>query len=938
VALAQEASAAPGLLGRDVELQAVRGALLPAVAPVAIVLEGEAGIGKTALWRAGVAEAESRGMRPRVARPVEAETGLSHAALGDLLSPLVDELGESVPAPQRRALDVALLRETSEGAAVDQHAVGAATLAALRAAAAEGPLLVAIDDVQWLDPASAAALRFALRRLEEEPVVLFATRRAAPDAEAPDVGFGADRLVRIGVGPLEADALQRLLQRRVGESFPWPALVRLAELSGGNPYYALELARAAVRQAGEAGAVSAQLALPDGIYAVLQDRLAALPPESMEALGTLAAMAHPTIAGLRAALDPGALDDAFAAGVVHEEGETIRFEHPLLAEAAYRMLPPSRRQRVHERLAEGASDAEERARHLAAASSAPDAGVAAEIEKGAHAAAARGARAAAAELLEASAQVEPDQDQAARRRIAAVRQHRSAGDGRRARLLASALIEELPAGPLRARALVVMAEGEGVFEELTEFARQAAAEAGDDHEVLIEALLLEGVLLLIAERTVEARAAFLRAKELCGPDTPRDLYVQAVGHYADLAHVEGEPGGMELLREAAQLEGDDLIPNAHWGPGTIYARALLFADELDSARTLLEGRYRRAVEAGDDDSRSGLLFCLAELEMRAGRFDPAMESLEEGLAVQAASYGEDAQGFLVYGCALLAVYQGDVELARGLAQRGLAQTRSQGDGIFLGATETALGQLELALGNNAAAVEWFGPVAEKFIAGRGGGEPGLRRNVCVPDAVEALTGVGRLEDAEELLAAWEQAGERFDRPRIHATASRCRALLAAARGDLDAALEHAEAALRHHDGFPVPLERARTQIVLGSIQRRGKQRAAARASLEEALASLEAIGARLWAKRARAELGRIGGRAASGGLTPTERRVADLVSEGRSNKEVAEALFVSVRTVEANLTRVYAKLGIRSRTELAATRPASDGRSRSPAPPPARPS
>jgi DNA-binding NarL/FixJ family response regulator len=155
---------------------------------------------------------------------------------------------------------------------------------------------------------------------------------------------------------------------------------------------------------------------------------------------------------------------------------------------------------------------------------------------------------------------------------------------------------------------------------------------------------------------------------------------------------------------------------------------------------------------------------------------------------------------------------------------------------------------------------------------------------------------------------------------VRATASRCRALLSAARADIEAALAHAEAALEHHRDLPVPLERARTLIVLGGIQRRLKQKAAARTSLEEALEILEAMGASLWAERARAELARIGGRTRSGGLTPTEERVADLVAEGRSNKEVADALFVSVRTVEANLTRIYAKLGIRSRTELASRR------------------
>ena len=184
-----------------------------------------------------------------------------------------------------------------------------------------------------------------------------------------------------------------------------------------------------------------------------------------------------------------------------------------------------------------------------------------------------------------------------------------------------------------------------------------------------------------------------------------------------------------------------------------------------------------------------------------------------------------------------------------------------------------------------------------------------------------------------MLSTWEDAGRRFERPRIHATAARCRALLWAACDDLEAAVRHAEAALEHHRDLPVPFERARTLIVFGTLHRRAKHKAAARAALEEAIEILDWMGARLWAERARAELDRIGGRAPAGGLTPTEQRVADLVAEGRSNKQVASDLFVSVRTVEANLTRVYAKLGIRSRTELAAIRQASDRRSRSPAPP-----
>jgi DNA-binding CsgD family transcriptional regulator len=923
-----------GLVGREAELRVVLEALGTAPRPLGLVLEGVAGIGKTALWRAAIDRAEAKGLRTLIARPAEAETGMSYATLGDLLGPLASDLAAELPEPQRHALDIALLRTAPGAAFLESRAVGAATLAAIRIAARRAPLALAVDDIQWMDPASADSLRFAFRRLDDEPVVLLATRRVESEGERLDTGFGEDRLVRIRVGPLDADALYRVLQERIDASIPRPALARLAEVSGYNPYYALELARAAIRQAG-GESLSADLPLPESIYAVPQDRLRELPPASAEALGTVAAMGNPTFTSAEAAVDAGALDEAFAAGVLHEERDAIRFDHPLLAEAAYRMLTPSRRRAVHERLAELAVDAEERARHLAAGSQALEAGVAAEIEKGAEAAAARGARSAAAELLEASARVEPDADTAALRRIAAVRHHIAGGDGRRAIALSNALVEELPPGPLRARALIVRAAQEGRFDELLEFARQAAAEAGEDRELLIEALDIQGVLLTLLERPREAGTALQQAQELCTPDVPRALRIQVLSDHGDLAHHRGDPDAIALQREAAELEGDDLIPNANWSPTTLLGRSLMLSDELDEARPLLEERYRRAVEVGDDEAIASLSIMHAELELRAGDVERARRFADEGLALQESSWGEGAQGASAYGRALVAAYQGDVQLARELAERGLARSQAQDDAVFAAANRAALGFLEFSLGDNAAALERFQPVVERFLAGDAG-DPGLRQNIVAPDAIEALVALGQIGEAGQLLAAWERAGERFDRPRIHATAARCRALVAAAEGDLDAALGHADAALEHHRDLPVPFERARTLIVLGTLHRRAKHKAAARAALEEARELLDGIGARLWAERARAELGRIGGRAASDGLTPTEQRVAELVAQGRSNKEVADMLFVSVRTVEANLTRVYAKLGIRSRTELAATRPASDGRSRSPAPPPAR--
>jgi DNA-binding CsgD family transcriptional regulator len=916
VGLLRVAPDAEALVGREAELQALREALTTTSGPVGILLEGEPGIGKTALWLAGVAEAEARGMRVLTARPVEAETGLAHAALGDLLAPLIDEVGDELSDPQRHAMDVALLRAEPQSGPVDARAVGAATLTVVRGAAAKTTIVLAIDDVQWLDSASRAALAFTLRRLRGEPVVLLASARGAPEAERLELGLTEDRYVRIGVGALPADVLQRMLQRRLGDSISWPALARLSEASGGNPYYALELARAALRQAGD-GAPSPELPLPGGIHAVLQERLGALPPETTDALGTLAAMGRATVATAATAVDPGALDAAFGADVVREDGDTIRFDHPLLADTAYRMLPPSRRRAVHERLAELADDAEQRARHLAAASAASDAGVAADIEAGAAAAAARGAPAAAAELLETAARLEPDSDLAARRRIDAVRHHIAAGDGRRATALAIALIEELPAGPLRARALVACTDGEGPLEQMLGFARQAVEEAGADEEALVGALLSEGLSLALQDRYDDALKPHARAYELCGPGTERTLRVKAMSGYAKLAYLRGQDGAMELLREAAELEGDDLIPNAYWGPGMLLGRALMYSDQLDAARPLLERRRRRAIDVGDDESRAGLCLHLAELEIRAGRFDVAQGYAEEGLAIQRASYGELAQGSLPYVLALTAAHKGDAELARELGEQALAQSESLGDVVFAAIGRTTLGFLELSLSDHRAAVEWLWPVAERFRSSPTV-DPGLPHIIHIPDAVEALVGVARSEDAETLLAVWERVGERDGRPRVRATAARGRALLAAERGELDSALVHAVEALEHHRELAVPFERARTLIVLGSLQRRLRQKAAARASLGEALASLEAMGAALWADRARAELARIGGRARTSGLTPTEERVAELVAEGRSNKQVADALFVSVRTVEANLTRIYAKLGIHSRTELAA--------------------
>jgi DNA-binding CsgD family transcriptional regulator len=236
-----------------------------------------------------------------------------------------------------------------------------------------------------------------------------------------------------------------------------------------------------------------------------------------------------------------------------------------------------------------------------------------------------------------------------------------------------------------------------------------------------------------------------------------------------------------------------------------------------------------------------------------------------------------------------------------------------------------LGFLELSLGRPAEADAYLSRAVE-LVHAMGVREPAYFR--IVPDEVEALVALGRLDEAEALLAPFEEAGRNLGRAWTIATGARCRALVLAARGDLEAASAAAARALREHDGLPLPFELGRTLVVRGAVERRAKRKREARGTLTKALEIFEELGASLWADKARAELARIGGRAPSSlDLTPTEDKVAALVASGSTNREVAEALFVSVHTVEANLKRIYRKLGVRSRTELASKFPSGTPRS-----------
>lgn len=904
------------LIGRSAESEKLRSFLAGDDHAAALLITGEAGIGKTALWDLALAQVEERALPMLSSRPLATDATLSFTGLADLLEDRVEEVADELPQPQARALRIALHQEEARGTAVEPEAIGAAIRSAIALLASSGPLVIAIDDLQWLDPESASTLAHAMRRLLHLPVRVLATvRTPAPESEL-GLGLPRERVERLELRALSGDELHALVALELGRPVRMPVIRKVEELSAGNPLFALELCRAAAGQQDPEAALTAPRHAD--LTRLVGERLTSLEPRTVDALATIAALPRRDLAAVAASLeDEASLEAAFEAGVLDERDGELRFAHPLLAAAAYESLSPSRRRRLHARLAELTADPEQRAMHLGSAASAPEAAAAAALEEGAGAAAGRGAPAAAAGMLERAAALTPgDETRAARLQIAAAAQHARAGDGGRAVEMWREVVARLEPGPLRAEALALMAESERVpGVEGAEMGRRAVAECGDDDELRVRCLASLVNALMVLNEWSQARVAAGEALSIARRLGRPELLVpalQAAG-FVDGCRTPG--AGRDLLREAIAIGDERLVTTQYLSPTTSLGCAHLWADELDDARELLELSYGRAVDVGEEGGKALLEVHLTELEVRAGDLAAARRYADDCLSLR--DEGEPDQGLLagLYARALVAAHAGDEPLTRSLCQRGQALGKLIEDELFPDQLLCVLGFLELSLGDSSAAFAAVGAVPRR-LREVGYGEPGFF--LCHAEAIEALIGEARLDEASAQLEAWQALAERHDRPRAFATAARARGLLLGSGGDFDGALAAFEEALRHHERLPVPIELARTQLARGALLRRAGRRRDARAALEDALRSFDLIGSTLWAERAREELDRISGRAPNrGDLTSTERRVAELVADGRTNREVAARLFVSVRTVEANLTRIYAKLDIRSRTELA---------------------
>lgn len=914
------------VVGRQPELARIDAFLarVPAGASV-LVIEGDPGMGKTTLWLAGLEAATARAWRVLSARPSDAEATYAYAGIGDLLEGVDEEALAPLPAPQGRALRVALLREEPVGAAPDPRTVAAAFLNVLRGLALAGPILVVVDDIQWLDSPSALALGFAIRRLDDEPIGVLLARRIEEPAGLP---LGLDRplpgepLERIAVGPLGLVALGEILRARLGVTFPRATLQRIHAVSGGNPLFALELGRALGHEAAglEAGT---ELPVPDELMSLLGDQLGGLPAETQDALAIAAGLAHPTIDLVAQVIENPVermLQPGLDAHVIAIADGRIRFTHPLRAVAARSRATPSRRREIHARLASIVADPEERARHLALAADGPDETTAAALEEAARQAGARGAPDAASELAALAGQLTPPDrlDEIRRRGLAEAEYARFAGDPLRARQIVESLLATWPHGPDRCEALIFLSYvhlGLDLRISLA-VAREALAEAGEDDRLRMRCnAMLTGVLDASGE-DVPAALAYgfgeLELAERLGDEVSVATALRGIAR-----NEQRMTGRMPIERIERSLAMEPLVRNARpvdsW-PSRCHAEMLAWTDDLAAGVGKMNWLRGQAVDRGDEHSLGWILAEMIPYECIAGAWEQALAHADECGDLAAAGH-VSLRAVALADRALVEAHLGNELATRRDAQEALRAGVPLGAFMAERAASWALGLLELSLGNHARAHDQLGPLVEGRRAA-GVGEPGDMR--FVTDEIVALIGIGQHEEAEAMLDWYEALAEASGRAFALAACDRCRGLLHAARGELEEATAALEASQSRYATIADPFGFARTLLALGIVERRAARRHAARATLEASLEAFENVGARLWAERARAELARIGGRQAAGDeLTPSERQVALLVAEGRTNREVAAALVLSERTVEGHLSSIYAKLGVRSRSELA---------------------
>ena len=908
-------------VSRSTERHAVDDLLSSAdIRPSGLVFAGEPGIGKTTLWLGGVTRARERGFRVLSTRADEAESVLAYAAIADLLADVEPDVIDALSELQRVAIDRVLLRGAGDGPPTDQRVTASAVAAIVTALTADGPVLLAVDDAQWLDVSSQAVLAFAVRRVSG-PVGILLTARANPAEPDPARWLQLrtpDAVNHLRVRPLSLGAMNSMISERFGKALPRPTMVRIAEISGGNPFYALELARAV-----DGRSSGSDSALPSTLAELVRLRTQHFDGEVGDMLLAACSVTEASVDLLARATGVSVdgvvdlLEGPEREGIVQIDGSRVRFVHPLLARGIYTQAGPARRRRMHRTLAAVETQPELKARHMALGAASADPATLSALDIAAEAAVARGAAAAAADLYELAIGLGGNTPT---RRLRAAEQHLRAGDTRTAATMAEVAVADLEPGPLRATALTLLGAArmaEHDFPGAVAPLSDAAAEAGDDLELRVKAQLW----LCRAQTMTGKHDAALRQAEVALENAERlglaKLTSQALTLHVMLTCTDGAGRDEDALRRALELEAPDPDVGAPFQASVADAVTLGWTGRLDESLAGLIAARRRCVEIGSDADLVFVTGYLALVYVWLGRYSVAVELADDILRrgeLLGGAYGYP----LIVATNLRAVassYLGRERATRDDARAALNGARTSGAHFLTAWPLMALGFLEVSLGNFPQALDALQPLLTD--------RERRRSNDVLPasylaDAVEAMTAVGRLTEAAPLVDALERDGAKLDRPWMLAVGARCRSMLLAAGGELAAAEEMLQRAMVEHDRLPMPFERARTQLFLGQLLRRQRRKNLAAAALREALGTFEELGSKLWADRVRAELARTNApRSNHAHLTPSELRVARLAASGMTNKDIASALFISPKTVEHNLSSVYRKLSVRTRAELA---------------------
>ncbi len=907
-------------MSRPEEARAVSAFLGAAASgPACLVAEGDPGIGKTTLCLSTIELAQERGFCVLSARPAEAESVLAYASLADLLSNVDPAVLDDLPTPQRLAIDRVLLRAEAEDLTTDQRAVGAGFLSVVELLAERSHVLVAIDDLQWLDPSSRNVIAFAARRLSAS-VGVFGTVRTDPDERGGAASWlqlpQPDGVQRLRIRPLSLGGLNVVISQRLGRSLSRPAIVRIQEVSGGNPFYALELARAM-----DGDIDGAELPLPMTLTELVRTRIGSLGESVRDVLLAMACHSAPTVelvsraAGIAAEDVVAQLSDVEAKGIVGIDGHRLRFAHPLLATGFYTDVAPAKRRSMHRRLAEIVDEPELKARHLALAATHGDDLTLAALDEAADMARSRGAPAAAAEFLDLAIGLGGGTPE---RRILSAAHHFDAGEPSRARVLLQDTIAGLEPGPRRAEAytlLALVASLNDSFDEAADLLELALDDVEDELAQRVAILVSSSFAMVNAGRMELAVArieeAVARATDLGDPHA----LSQALGMRVMLHFMRGDGLDSASLERAVELEDTQADVSSAFSPRVQRALLLAWTGDLDRANAEMLAIRRRCIDRGEEGELSFIDFHSVLIEIWRGRMAEATLIAEDTVERAHQLNGDLPLSVGLTVRAAVAAYAGDEDTVRRDVAEALAASERCGSRRLGEWPVTMLGFLELSLGNYEAALTTVAPLSAMLDTFPNSTE--IINASYVPDAVEALIHLGRLAEAEPMLALLERNGMRLDRPWMKAVAARCRAMMLAAQGDVDAANRAVEQALAEHDRLAMPFERARTQLLSGQLLRRQRQKEQAATTLRAALQTFEDLNTRLWADRARAELARadVGTRRMSS-LSPSEQRVAELAASGMTNRDVAAALFISPKTVESNLARIYRKLGIHSRAEL----------------------